>query len=194
MIAKAGQGAFGSVYVALWKGLVVAVKVMRQQAEGRRAMRTAWELAVTKSVSHPNIVMVYATFTDVVVVKLSKRLIRFVPAATTLADPAMGAPSGGTSSGGGGPAAGEGAAASQGAASDASARCQVRRWGRGVNNIPRRAVTRRGGEGGANAGEGVCCSDRGPVMTSYESQEGGMPDHAVRESRGLWLQWLSSGE
>lgn len=55
MIAKAGQGAFGSVYVALWKGLVVAVKVMRQQAEGRRAMRTAWELAVTKSVSHPNI-------------------------------------------------------------------------------------------------------------------------------------------
>ncbi len=55
VIAKAGQGAFGSVYVALWKGLVVAVKVMRQQAEGRRAMRTAWELAVTKSVSHPNI-------------------------------------------------------------------------------------------------------------------------------------------
>ncbi len=58
VIAKAGQGAFGSVYVALWKGLVVAVKVMRQQADGRRAMRTAWELAVTKSISHPNIVMV----------------------------------------------------------------------------------------------------------------------------------------
>ena len=27
VIAKAGQGAFGSVYVAMWKGLVVAVKV-----------------------------------------------------------------------------------------------------------------------------------------------------------------------
>ena len=57
-MSKAGQGAFGSVYVALWKGLVVAVKVIRQQSEGRRAMRTAWELAVTKSVNHPNIVMV----------------------------------------------------------------------------------------------------------------------------------------
>jgi hypothetical protein len=31
------------------QGLVVAVKVMKQQLEGRRAMRTAWELAVTKS-------------------------------------------------------------------------------------------------------------------------------------------------
>ncbi|GLC40874.1 Receptor-interacting serine/threonine-protein kinase 3 [Pleodorina starrii] len=125
VIAKAGQGAFGSVYVALWKGLVVAVKVMRQQAEGRRAMRTAWELAVTKSVSHPNIVMVYATFTDVVVVKLSKRLIRFVPAATTLADPAV--PGSASSTGVAGAAQGGGGAADggQAAASDAGARCQV---------------------------------------------------------------------
>lgn len=68
MIAKAGQGAFGSVYVALWKGLVVAVKVMRQQADGRRAMRTAWELAVTKSISHPNIVMVRLELGDAPVV------------------------------------------------------------------------------------------------------------------------------
>ena len=52
------QGAFGSVYVAMWKGLVVAVKVMKHQLDGRRAMRTAWELAVTKSLSHPNVVMV----------------------------------------------------------------------------------------------------------------------------------------
>ncbi|GIL79555.1 hypothetical protein Vretimale_12236 [Volvox reticuliferus] len=126
VIAKAGQGAFGSVYVALWKGLVVAVKVMRQQAEGRRAMRTAWELAVTKSVSHPNIVMVYATFTDVVVVKLSKRLIRFVPAATTLADPPV--PNGSTSTGGiavSSSASSDAPAGSQPSASDAGARCQV---------------------------------------------------------------------
>ncbi|PNW80138.1 hypothetical protein CHLRE_08g379500v5 [Chlamydomonas reinhardtii] len=116
VIAKAGQGAFGSVYVALWKGLVVAVKVMRQQAEGRRAMRTAWELAVTKSVSHPNIVMVYATFTDVVVVKLSKRLIRFVPAATTLAEPG---------STGGGAASADGSGQAGAGTSDAGARCQV---------------------------------------------------------------------
>ncbi|KAG2452407.1 hypothetical protein HYH02_002650 [Chlamydomonas schloesseri] len=118
VIAKAGQGAFGSVYVALWKGLVVAVKVMRQQAEGRRAMRTAWELAVTKSVSHPNIVMVYATFTDVVVVKLSKRLIRFVPAATTLAEP-------GSAGAGGGSASADGSGQAGSGASDAGARCQV---------------------------------------------------------------------
>ncbi|KXZ55457.1 hypothetical protein GPECTOR_2g1006 [Gonium pectorale] len=132
VIAKAGQGAFGSVYVALWKGLVVAVKVMRQQAEGRRAMRTAWELAVTKSVSHPNIVMVYATFTDVVVVKLSKRLIRFVPAATTLADPPgpNSAPNSTTGGGGTGGAAAAGGGSADGAAAnanagDAGARCQV---------------------------------------------------------------------
>ena len=42
----------------MWKGLVVAVKVMKHQMDGRRAMRTAWELAVTKSLSHPNVVMV----------------------------------------------------------------------------------------------------------------------------------------
>jgi len=84
VIAKAGQGAFGSVYVAMWKGLVVAVKVMRQQTEGRRAMRIAWELAVTKSLSHPNVVMVYAVLTDVVVEKKSKRVIRFVPTVATL--------------------------------------------------------------------------------------------------------------
>ena len=52
------QGSFGSVYVAMWKGLVVAVKVMKHQLDSRRAMRTAWELAVTKSLSHPNVVMV----------------------------------------------------------------------------------------------------------------------------------------
>ena len=38
--------------------MVVAVKVMKHQLDGRRAMRTAWELAITKSLSHPNIVMV----------------------------------------------------------------------------------------------------------------------------------------
>lgn len=52
---------------------------MKQQQEGRRAMRTAWELAVTKSLSHSNVVAVHAVLTDVVVEKRSKRIIRFVP-------------------------------------------------------------------------------------------------------------------
>ena len=42
----------------MWKGLVVAVKVMKHQTDGRRTMRTAWELALSKSLSHPNVVAV----------------------------------------------------------------------------------------------------------------------------------------
>ena len=42
-------------------------------------MRTAWELAVTKSLQHANVVSVHAVLTDVVVEKRSKRVIRFVP-------------------------------------------------------------------------------------------------------------------
>ncbi|GFH24803.1 protein kinase domain-containing protein, partial [Haematococcus lacustris] len=79
VIAKAGQGAFGSVYVAMWRGILVAVKVMKQQMDGRRAMRTAWELAVTKSLQHSNVVAVLNVLTDVLVEKHSKRVIRFVP-------------------------------------------------------------------------------------------------------------------
>lgn len=60
--------------------------------------------------------MVYATFTDVVVVKLSKRLIRFVPAATTLAEPG---------STGGGAASADGSGQAGAGTSDAGARCQV---------------------------------------------------------------------
>ncbi|KAJ9521920.1 hypothetical protein QJQ45_024789 [Haematococcus lacustris] len=79
VIAKAGQGAFGSVYVAMWKGMLVAVKVMKQQLDGRRAMRTAWELAVTKALQHSNVVAVHMVLTDVLVEKFSKRIIRFIP-------------------------------------------------------------------------------------------------------------------
>ncbi len=176
VIAKAGQGAFGSVYVAMWRGTVVAVKVrtcwrhaaprpdlaclwrgldtaarrtcaargapwpacgggwiaaqlgtrhacpragqrrvalparstraplvvhvaarragaltapwsfhrraraqvMKQHVDGRRAMRTAWELAVIKSLAHPNVVHVLAVYTDMAVEKRSRRIIRFI--------------------------------------------------------------------------------------------------------------------
>ncbi len=79
IISKVGQGAFGSVYMAMWRGGVVAVKVMRQQLEGRRAIRTAWELAMARTLSHPHIVNVLAVYTDVAVAKQSRRVIRFTP-------------------------------------------------------------------------------------------------------------------
>jgi hypothetical protein len=65
----------------------------------------------------PPAVMVYATLTDVLVVKLAKRLIRFVPAATVLADPAAQASSG---------ASGGVPSFSSSAAAEVSPRCQVR--------------------------------------------------------------------
>ncbi len=46
--------------MATWRGLIVAVKVMRHQEDGRRAMRTAWEIAVTKSLAHNSVVLVHA--------------------------------------------------------------------------------------------------------------------------------------
>ncbi len=58
---------------------VVAVKVMKQQLEGRHAMRTAWELAVTRSLNHVNIVAVHAVLTDVAVLSRAHRVLMFVP-------------------------------------------------------------------------------------------------------------------
>lgn len=43
VIAKAGQGAFGSVYVAMWRGLVVAVKVGGQRRGHRTGACTGWD-------------------------------------------------------------------------------------------------------------------------------------------------------
>ncbi|KAJ9513844.1 hypothetical protein QJQ45_020921 [Haematococcus lacustris] len=77
--------------------LCAYVQVMKQQMDGRRAMRTAWELAVTKSLQHSNVVAVLNVLTDVLVEKHSKRVIRFVPstavdAAITSWSSSMGVP------------------------------------------------------------------------------------------------------
>ena len=48
----------GSPHICCCRGMVVAAKVLRQHQDGRHAMRCAWELAVTQSLSHPNVVMV----------------------------------------------------------------------------------------------------------------------------------------
>lgn len=52
------QGVFGSVYTAMWQGRMVAVKIIKFEADGRKTLRTAWELAVAKSVQHANVVKV----------------------------------------------------------------------------------------------------------------------------------------
>ncbi len=46
------------MFVAVWKGLMVAVKVMEHQLENRKTMRNAWEMAVAQSLQHPNIITV----------------------------------------------------------------------------------------------------------------------------------------
>ncbi|GAX73009.1 hypothetical protein CEUSTIGMA_g461.t1 [Chlamydomonas eustigma] len=79
IINKAGQGAFGSVYVANWKGQVTAVKIMRHQPDGRCTMRNAWELAVTMTLRHPNVVSVHLMLTDVAVSKKGRRTVLFLP-------------------------------------------------------------------------------------------------------------------
>ncbi|EFJ53200.1 hypothetical protein VOLCADRAFT_86237 [Volvox carteri f. nagariensis] len=55
ILSKAGEGAFGSVYVGRWRNIVVAVKIIKDTS-GTRSLKTAWELAVNKSLSHPSIV------------------------------------------------------------------------------------------------------------------------------------------
>lgn len=56
----AGEGAFGAVYVGKWRNMVVAVKIIKDNS-GSRSLKTAWELAVNKSLSHPCIVTVRNT-------------------------------------------------------------------------------------------------------------------------------------
>lgn len=65
LVQEIGRGSFASVYKALWRGRVVAVKLVqlpcsgndaRQQAAARMAVM---ETVVTTTMSHPNIVQVY---------------------------------------------------------------------------------------------------------------------------------------
>ncbi|MEW5320216.1 MAG: hypothetical protein WDW38_011305, partial [Sanguina aurantia] len=79
LLAKAGRGASGTVYVAQWRGLVVAVKIMKGQGESRQAMRNAWELAVVQSMAHSSIVNVHSVLADVAIHQVSRDLIRLMP-------------------------------------------------------------------------------------------------------------------
>ncbi len=69
MLCKLGQGAWGTVYHALWRGLHVALKTMVFEVmvkhdngnrisskEQRRHEQALLETAVAASVNHPNVV------------------------------------------------------------------------------------------------------------------------------------------
>jgi len=66
LLETVGKGGFGVVYRGLWKGSVAAAKVMYARQHERQAMKDALEMAVLTTVSHPNIVQVYACLTDMV--------------------------------------------------------------------------------------------------------------------------------
>uniref|UniRef100_A0A383WKH1 Protein kinase domain-containing protein n=1 Tax=Tetradesmus obliquus TaxID=3088 RepID=A0A383WKH1_TETOB len=61
-----GKGGFGIVYAGTWKGCPAAVKVMMVPKQQRRVMKGAMEMAVQESLSHPNIVRVFACLFDMV--------------------------------------------------------------------------------------------------------------------------------
>ncbi|KAG2427307.1 hypothetical protein HXX76_012502 [Chlamydomonas incerta] len=68
MMEKIGSGGFGTVYLGMYQGTEVAVKViLERELEGTEVLRNAVELAVLSTVSHPNIVQVLTFFTDVTV-------------------------------------------------------------------------------------------------------------------------------
>ncbi|KAF6260015.1 kinase-like domain-containing protein [Scenedesmus sp. NREL 46B-D3] len=61
-----GRGGFGSVFSGNWKGSAAAIKVMYVQMHERQLMKNAMEMAVLNTIRHPNVVRVYAVYTDMV--------------------------------------------------------------------------------------------------------------------------------
>ncbi|KAG1665619.1 hypothetical protein FOA52_011450 [Chlamydomonas sp. UWO 241] len=79
VVATVGRGAFGSVHLAIWRGMVTAVKFIRHCDEGRKVVRSAWEMAVCKTLSHAHLVHVYAVLPDVCIERTGRKQIRLVP-------------------------------------------------------------------------------------------------------------------
>ncbi|KAF6252843.1 kinase-like domain-containing protein [Scenedesmus sp. NREL 46B-D3] len=59
-----GKGGFGTVYYGTYNGCPAAVKVMAVPKQQRQMMKGAMEMAVQATLSHPNIVRVYACLLD----------------------------------------------------------------------------------------------------------------------------------
>lgn len=63
LVAAIGSGSYGSVHLAQWRGAQVAVKRMllphNMSSTNRASAMAAMEVAITSSVSHPNLVQLY---------------------------------------------------------------------------------------------------------------------------------------
>jgi hypothetical protein len=59
VISLLGEGGFAKVFRGEWRGLVVAVKVVADDATNDKlVMKNAHEIAILASLSHPNIIQV----------------------------------------------------------------------------------------------------------------------------------------
>ncbi|KIY93100.1 hypothetical protein MNEG_14863 [Monoraphidium neglectum] len=69
LTAQIGEGGFARVFRGLWRGQVVAVKVVASGEPGneRSVMKNAHEIAILSALSHPNILQAYTCLTDVLV-------------------------------------------------------------------------------------------------------------------------------
>ncbi|KAF8059113.1 STY13 [Scenedesmus sp. PABB004] len=69
LVAQIGEGGFAKVFRGLFRGLVVAVKVVGvgDPSNERAVMKNAHEIAILRSSSHPNIIQAYLCMTDVAI-------------------------------------------------------------------------------------------------------------------------------
>ncbi|GIL57362.1 hypothetical protein Vafri_12606 [Volvox africanus] len=103
-----GRGGYGTVYRAIYKGQLAAVKVVCDRDVDNGSLNGALELALLTSISHPNIIQIHTYYADVPL-----NSIKFVrghnnPASQREADLTVGAGAGGGAAGGSGKDAGSG--------------------------------------------------------------------------------------
>jgi serine/threonine protein kinase len=62
VVSLLGEGGFAKVFRGEWRGLVVAVKVVADDATNDKlVMKNAHEIAILAALSHPNIIQVRAS-------------------------------------------------------------------------------------------------------------------------------------
>jgi hypothetical protein len=88
LVAQIGEGGFAKVFRGLYRGLVVAVKVVAvgDPSNERAVMKNAHEIAILRSSSHPNIIQAYSCMTDVRirdVVALCTRWVKWLTHSST---------------------------------------------------------------------------------------------------------------
>ncbi|KAF6253683.1 hypothetical protein COO60DRAFT_397163 [Scenedesmus sp. NREL 46B-D3] len=81
LVAQVGEGGFAKVFRGLYRGLVVAVKVVAvgDASSERAVLKNAHEIAILRSTSHPNIIQAYSCMTDVRVQEVAALCTRQAP-------------------------------------------------------------------------------------------------------------------